>query len=143
MKVTKQTIAFVAGVLDARGHIRVESRRGRPEPRIRVTTRRAELLTYLASLTGTRLHVDDAGYERRPCSAHCRDAHQHAVRQSAYFNIDATRAFIVLFNVRPFIVCQLNEVRAALEVGWGNYPPPKSATVAQMERLGWPIPETP
>ena len=140
MKVTPDEIRFIAGVIDARGHIEVNQRHNRPQPRIRVTTKRHQLLEWLAAATGTKVRRDNRGYERRPCSAHCRSQHVHVVRQSSYWTVDSGRATIVLYAVQPFIVCQVDEVRHGLLAGLAAFPSARSATPVQMEQLGWPLP---
>lgn len=140
MKVSADEIRFIAGVIDARGHIEVNRRHERHQPRIRVTTKRHELLEWLAAATGTKVRRDTRGYERRPCSAHCRSQHVHVVRQSSYWTVDSGRATIVLYAVQPFIVCQVNEVRHGLLVGLDAFSTAKSDTAQQMAQLGWPLP---
>ncbi len=135
-------LAFVAGVLDARGHIDMNDRHGRPQPRLSVTTRRVELLQHLAQLTGTTVREDDRSYDRRPCGVHCTEHHSHAVRQSAYWRVDSSRATIVLYNVQPFIVCQRVEVAQALAAGLESYPAARGDTAKQMKALGWALPPT-
>lgn len=137
-----ETIAYVAGVLDARAHVEVMSGRGRgPQPRLSVTTRRLDLLEHLAGLTGTKISLDSRGYQRRPCVAHCVERHEHLVRQSAKWRVDCLRATIVLFNVQPFIVSQRIEVANALAVGLTAYPAARGNTAKQMAALGWALPE--
>lgn len=132
-------LAYFAGAIDARGHISLTSRRGIPQPRVRVTTRRIELLRWLAGNTGVRVKIDDRGYERRPCSEHCSLKHQHLVRQSAYWNVDGARAVIVLWNVLPYLVVQRTTAYAALtdtRIWWKD----RTQITAAMERRGWHIP---
>jgi len=138
-----RTIAYVAGIVDARGRIEVNNRHGRPQPRIRVTTRRAELLRWLAQVTGVKVVEDDRGYERRPCGEHCASRHSHAVRQSAQWTVDSSRATVVLFNVQPFVVCQVAEVAAALRYGLEAFPPARGDVAKQMAALGWSLPTAP
>lgn len=133
-------IEYIAGVIDARGHIAVNMRHSVPQPRIRLTTRRLPLLEHFAKVTGTKVVRDDRGYERRPCHLHCDEAHLHYVRQSVQVTVDSARATIVLFNVKPFIVGQKDEVEIALNHGLKAFPPPKGDTIKRMEKLGWEIP---
>ena len=135
-------IEYVAGVIDARGHIEMNGRHGRPQPRIRVTTRRVELLQYLAALTGSSVVVDNRGYEKRPCSEHCTDRHTHVARQSAQWTVDSARATVVLHSIRPFVHAQADTVARALASGLTVWPPLRGNTVAQMAALGWSTPES-
>lgn len=134
-------IAFVAGIIDARGHIEVSMRHDKPQPRLSVTTKRVELLEWLGKITGTKVSYDTRGYERRPCNEHCNQQHSHVVRQSAKWRVDSSRATVVLFNVAPHIVGQRKEVLEALRVGMASWPAARGDTAAQMARLGWPLPE--
>lgn len=133
-------VAYLAGVIDARGHVEVNVRHDRPQPRIRITTRRFGLLSHLAECTGTKVYADDRGYERRPCSNHCHEPHVHVVRQSSRWTVDSSRATIVLYNIEPFIVDKRDEVRTALMAGLDAFPPTRSNVPEVMVRLGWAIP---
>lgn len=133
-------IEFISGIVDARGHIEVVQRHGKPQPRIRVTTKRRDLLEWLAARTGTRVMSDDRGYQRRPCGDHCTDRHQHMVRQSTQWTVDGSRATVVLYNVQPHIVGQIAEVRRALLTGLDSFPPARGNVPTQLEALGWSLP---
>lgn len=133
-------VAYVAGVIDARGHLRLEMRHGKEQPRIAVTTRKISLLTVLSDLTGTKISMDDRGYQKRPCSEHCKDQHVHVVRQSAKWRVDCVRATVVLYNCLPFMVAQRDDALALLRVGLDNYQPSRNGTAAAMQRLGWDLP---
>ena len=134
-------VAWIAGVLDARGHIRLEARRGVPQPRIRVTTRKTALLEHMASLTGTKPRYDTAGYERRNCSEHCKHKHE-MVRQSAYWDCDGIRATIILHSCLPHMVAQRAEAMEVLRVGYEQYSAARNGIAASMLRLGWTVPLT-
>lgn len=133
-------MAYVAGVIDARGHLEANKRHGVAQPRIRVTTKRVALLNYLARVTGTKVVRDDRGYERRGCSEHCTDAHVHIVRQSAQWTVDSSRATIVLFNIQPYVVANKTEVGALLRIGLQSYPAARGNTADRMAALGWLLP---
>lgn len=132
--------SYVAGVIDARAHIEINMRHGKPQPRLSVTTRRISLLEHLAEITGTNISHDNRGYEKRGCGEHCATAHIHVARQSAKWRVDSLRATVVLFNVRPYIVSQVAEVAEALRVGLECYPAARGDTAKQMSRLGWELP---
>jgi hypothetical protein len=131
-------IEYVAGVVDSRGHITL----ARSTPRIRVTTRRVDLLHGLARHSGVGVLLDDRGYDRRGCATHCTEKHQHNVRQSAYWNCDGARAVVILYNVLPFLICQTGVVYEAL-VHAAQFWPVNSRTevTEEMRRLGWTIPD--
>lgn len=134
-------LGYIAGIIDARGHIEVQLRHGTQQPRLSVTTRRLALLEHLAQLTGTNVSIDNRGYERRPCGEHCSEAHSHVVRQSAKWRVDSSRATIVLYNVVPLLVSQRAEALAALRIGLQAYPARRGNTADQMSALGWALPE--
>lgn len=135
-------LGYVAGVIDARGHITVNERRpGNLTPRVRITTRKADLLHWLADRTGVTVKTDDRGYARRPCGDHCTERHSHQVRQSAYWNVDGARAVIVLHGVLPWLVVSRFDAIEAIRAGSLLWPiEPRSEVTEAMRRLGWPIP---
>lgn len=135
-----ERIAYIAGVIDARGHLEANNRHGKPQPRVRVTTRRHALLEDLAKSTGSKVVMDDRGYERRACSEHCEDRHQHVVRQSAQWTVDSSRATIVLYNIQPYVVAQRVEVGSLLRIGLQSYPAARGDTAKRMAKLGWSLP---
>jgi hypothetical protein len=134
-------VGYVAGVIDARGHIEVNNRHGKPQPRVRITTKRIELLEKMAALTGSKVVQDRMGYNRKACSEHCADQHQHVAWQSIQWTVDSARATIVLYNVQPFIFGQVDKVRTALMAGLAAFPPERGNTPQQMYDLGWEIPD--
>lgn len=135
-----ESIVWVAGVIDARGHIEISDRHDKPQPRVTITTRRITLLDRLAQLTGTKVSADDRGYSRRPCTHHCTDQHVHVVRQSSKWRVDSARALVVLAAVQPYVVAQRDEVAEAIAVGLRSWPAARGNTGAQMAALGWPLP---
>lgn len=134
-------LAYLAGVIDCRGHIELNDRHGHWQPRIRVTTRRLELLQHCATLTGTKVVSDTAGYQRRRCSEHCGSQHEHVFRQSAQWTVDSSRALIVLWNLHPYLVCQRDKASEAIERGLLRWPPAKGDTHRLMAGLGWHLPD--
>lgn len=135
-------IPFIAGIIDSRGHIFINERHtGFPQPGVRVTTRREGILQHLAKATNSRTVLDTREYTRRPCLDHCDESHQHVNRQSAIWTCGAGKATIILFNIKPYIVSQQDEVNEALQVGLQAWPSVRSTTVEAMKRLGWKIPK--
>lgn len=134
------SIPYVAGVIDCRGHVEISLRHDKPQPRVSVTTRRIDVLLHLAAITGTKVSEDTRGYERRPCGEHCDGRHQHVVRQSAKWRVDSARATVVLWNVLPHVVGQVDKVRNALLAGLAAWPALRGDTGRQMARLGWELP---
>ena len=134
-------LPYFAGVVDARGHIELNSRHGHPQPRVRVTTRRRELLEWLAARTGTTVVEDSRGYNRKLCGEHCSEQHVHVARQSAQWTVDSSRATVVLYAIQPYVIAQAAEVRRALLSGLERFPPAHGDVPRQMAGLGWPLPE--
>lgn len=133
-------IAYLAGILDARGLFEINVRHTYPQPRLRVTTRRTELLSWLAERTGTAVVEDSRGYNRKLCGTHCQDAHVHVARQSAQWTVDSSRATVVLYNVQPYLISQQSQGRKLLLAGLERFPPAKGDVPRQMAQLGWKIP---
>jgi hypothetical protein len=132
-------VGYVAGILDARAHIEVYPSR----IRVRVTTRRTDLLEWLANRTGVGIHADERGYDRRGCSEHCEHRHQHIERQSAYWNVDGLRAAIILAACLPWLVDRRYKAIRALRAFEPFWPSDirRSDVGAAMLRAGWPAPD--
>lgn len=130
---------YIAGVLDARGHLSINNRHGKMQPKIAVTTRRTSLLNYLSANTGVGVTLDNKEYERKPCSAHCTTQHSHVARQSSYWTVGSSRATIVLYTLQPFIVAQKDEVDLYLSIGLKSFNP-KTTVLTEMKTLGWRAP---
>lgn len=137
---TDVQIAYVAGVVDARGHLSTNDRHGFRQPRIRITTRRRELLHRIAELTGTVVVDQTAGYQKRNCAEHCKDQHVHVYRQSAQWTVDSSRATILLYNVLPYLVAQADDARTLLLAGLERFPPARGDMPKRMTELGWALP---
>jgi hypothetical protein len=133
-------IPWFAGVLDARGHLSLNTRRGTPTPRIRVTTNRLGLLATLSAMTGNTVRVNDKDYHRRLCNDHCTQPHIHVVAQSSFWNADCTRATIILHSCLPYMRSARAEAEALLEVGYPGYQPKRNGTAVAMQKLGWELP---
>lgn len=133
-------IAYLAGILDARGSFEINIRHAYPQPRLRVTTRRVELLGWLAEKTGTGVVEDTRGYHRKLCGEHCTEQHVEVVRQSASWMVDSSRATVVLYNVQPHLISQQTEGRKLLLAGLERFPPARGDVPKQMAKLGWKIP---
>lgn len=135
----KLPIEYIAGVIDARGHISINGRHGKNQPKIAVTTKRLTLIDFLGSVTGVGITIDNKEYERKPCLAHCTTTHSHTQRQSSYWTVGSSRATIVLYNIKPLILAQPDEVNYALRIGLESFNP-RGDTVKSMREFGWKIP---
>lgn len=130
-------IGYIAGVIDARGHIETHPTR----TRVAVTTKRKQLLQWLATHTGVGITLDDREYHKRGCTEHCELPHQHSQRRSAYWRVDGIRAGIVLASCYPYLVEQRLEAHAALQSLADRWPaaPSRHELCREMKRLGWPL----
>ncbi len=128
-------LPYFAGIVDARGSIGINLRNNHPQPRIRVMTGRLRLLEWLAGMTGVGVMTC------RPCSDDCTKRHYHTVRQSTQWTVDSSRAPIVLYNIRPFLIAQADLARDAYLAGVDVYPPARGNVPEQMRKLGWRLPE--
>jgi hypothetical protein len=136
-------IEYFAGVLDARGHFEiVDRKRGETalRPRITVTTKRLELLEWMAIRTGTKVHIDDRGYDRKACAEHCQLPHVHYVRQSSFWRVEGTRATVLLYNIEPLLVQQAALARKLLLEGAKHYPGQRNEISQEMFRHYWKLP---
>lgn len=130
---------YLAGVIDARGHLSTTNRHGKMQPKISVTTRKTPLLHYLSRHTGVGVTLDNREYERKPCTAHCTTSHSHTARQSSYWTVGSARATIVLFGLEPLLDCQKEEASLILSIGLKGFNP-SPAVLKEMRELGWKIP---
>ena len=137
---TREDIAYVAGLLDALSRVRIFSTpEGTDLPRIAVSTPEMELLTYLGSLTGTAPFITKRTYDRHRCTQHCEQAHQHVVSKSGRWSVSGAKATILGSAVLPHIRLQKTDFEVAVAVGL--IAPKKLATPKKMQALGWPLPE--
>lgn len=135
----ERTIVYVAAVLDSQAVIRTREAHGVVYPFVALSGGNVELLRLLAGMTGMKAVVTRRSYAKAGCAEHCQEKHLHVVSVSARWSISGAKATVVLAAVLPFLRLQVEEARTALLVGLGA--PHKPATLRQMERLGWPIPE--
>lgn len=139
-RLDSHALAFFAGVIDARGHISLTARRGQPSPRVRITTKRLELLGWLAKYSGTTIRTAGSPYARRGCSDHCQEAHIHTVRNSAYWNADGERAEIILAACLPYLIEQRAHAVEVLRASPRIAPTRRTEIGQALHRLGWPVP---
>jgi hypothetical protein len=128
--------AYVAGVLDAVGRVRVrELDNGTRLAVVAVSSPNLPLLRSLAELTGVRVVRVRRRYDRVGCETHCDKRHLHVVSDTGRWELVGARAAVVLRNVRPYVMRLGAEVDGVLAVTAGA--PSKPATARKMVELGW------
>lgn len=135
----ERTIVYVAAILDSQAVIRTRDAAGVSYPYVALSGSNAPLLRFLAGVTGMKAVVTRRSYAKAGCAEHCKEKHLHVVSESGRWSISGAKATVVLAAVLPYLRLQVEEARGALLVGLSA--PFKSATLRQMDRLGWPIPE--
>ncbi len=145
--------AWMAAVVENRGKIHftnVASRRTN-QLVLRVTTKKMPVIERLATLTGTKPHLNRARTivtERRGCAEHCDEAHVHTVAEIpevGCWAISGVGAAIVVDNLRPYFmddtgieVLVHNVLTGLPTAGQGRHA--VDATIVRLRRLGWKIP---
>lgn len=84
-----------------------------------------------------------AEYWRAPCTEHCPERHQHVEMGNAspYFKVTGTRAYILLFGIKPFMrTWNRAEVFYRQYEESQNWHPRIRPVVNDMHNRGWEIP---
>lgn len=131
-------LAYIAGVIDTRGHIATRSVRGATLPLLAVSSSESALLEWLGDATGTRPVSTRRDYGRMGCSAHCPEPHLHVTSVSGRWSVTGVKATVVLFGVAPYLRVRAEDAQAAVTLGLSAGF--KQATVTKMAALGWPVP---
>jgi hypothetical protein len=137
--VDDKTLAYVAGVVDLLGLIRIRDADGTPLPVVQLHGNHMSTFTYLGELTGTKAIAVRRSYSRAGCAEHCKEKHQHIVSVSGRWSLTGAKATIFLWNIRPYMRRQLDDATHAINVGFDTQFKP--ATLQKMRELGWDIPE--
>lgn len=133
------TLAYVAGVIDHQGLIRTRTLpHGTELPLVGLHGPNTRMLDFLAELTGTRAITTRRSYSKAGCAEHCKEKHQHITSTSGRWSVTGAKATVLLWNIRPYVHIQVDEVRSALVVGLTTNVKP--ATITKMADLGWDIP---
>lgn len=135
----ERTIVYVAAVLDSAAVIRTREASGVTYPYLALSGSNTPLLRLLGGLSGMRVVVTKRSYAKAGCAEHCKEKHLHVTSESGRWSVSGAKATVILAAVLPYLRLQVDDARAALLVGLRA--PFKPATLRQMERLGWPIPE--
>lgn len=131
--------AYLAGVLDARGIVRVRVAGDTMLPFLGLHTPNLALLGYVAEVTGTKVTETRRSYYKVGCSEHCAQKHQHVQSVSGRWSVTGARATVVLHNVVPYFILQRDTAQQVLTLGLAA--PMKAETLVKMEKLGWSIPK--
>lgn len=132
------TLAYVASAIDTQGIIRIRRAGDTDLPLVAVNGSNTQLLAFLAELTGTKSVVTRRSYSKAGCAEHCAEKHQHIVSESGRWSVTGVKATVLLYNIRPYVRFQLDDLRTALVVGMSASFKP--ATVQKMVDLGWEVP---
>jgi len=133
------TLAYLAGVLDYEGVIRVrELPTGTQIPYVGLSGSNAPMLALFAKHTGTRSVVTRRKYVKAGCNEHCKEKHVHVQSVSGRWSVTGAKATVLLWNVQPYVRFQTGVLSEALAVGLRA--PFKNATVEKMRELGWDVP---
>jgi hypothetical protein len=98
-------------------------------PSIALSNGNIDMLHYLATLTGTRAITTRRTYVKAGCTEHCREKHQHVMSVSGRWSVTGAKATVVLWNIRPFIQLQTEQVQTGLVVGLSaGFKPAHAAT---------------
>lgn len=134
-------MAYVAAIIDTHAIIRTRLAPGTETelPFVGVHGPNVGMLAFLAGLTGTKVTTVRRQYMKAGCAEHCKEKHQHIQSVSGRWSVSGVKATVLLFNVRPYIRLQGDDLRYALDVGLrAGY---KASTVTKMTALGWDAPE--
>lgn len=139
VQVTERQRAYIAGIVDAMGILRVrEVRESTQLPMVAVHGSNLGLLDWLAARTGSGVTLTRREYMRDGCSLHCPQAHVHIQSYSGRWSLTGARATVLLYGIIPYMQLQSKTATEMLELGLAT--PYKAATVAKMTALGWPLP---
>ena len=119
--------AYLAGMIDADGTI------GRGfTPQVVVVNTYKPLIDRLCRSTNTSVVKQST----RLCPGDCKVDHIHRGKQKYRWRVMGGRAFIVLFNLAPYLEEKRPLAMAALKTGWEIRPREKNELMA----LGWEYP---
>lgn len=139
--ITFQQLAYMAGVVDVMGSLRLRTvRHSQTElPFVGVSSPHLALLEWLGSLTGVKITRVSRDFTRDGCTIHCPEPHVHVVSQTGRWSVSGVRATVILAALLPYLQLQHQAARQLLDVGLRA--PRKPATITKLADAGWPIPE--
>lgn len=139
MEIDQRTLAYVAGIVDLLGLIRIRDVEGTMLPVLQIHGQHMPIFNYLGELTGTRAIETRRDYTRAGCSQHCSEKHMHIVSRSGRWSLTGAKATVVLWNIQPYLREKKDAADGALAVGLATKF--KQGTVDKMAALGWDVPE--
>ena len=136
---TPTELAYMAAIIDVMGSIRVRLvSSGTRLPSVTVSSPQGSVLGILAEHTGTGLITVKRDYDRRGCSEHCDEPHDHIDSNTSRWNITGAKATIFLGSIVDYMRIQQDAARSAFHLGLDA--PKKPATLLKMIDIGWDIP---
>lgn len=138
--VDEHTLAYVAGVVDLLGLIRIRTlANGTKQPVVQMHGKYMPTLNYMGELTGTKAIEVSREYTRAGCAEHCKEKHMHVVSVSGRWSLTGVKATIMLWNIRPYLRLQADKAIEAIQIGTRS--PFKQHVADKMRDLGWDVPD--
>lgn len=141
LTIDKGTKAYMAGIVDHLGIIRVREMKNTPPlPYVGINTANRQLADFMAGLTDAKVTEVTRKYNKMQCTEHCTpDAHTHVDSTTFRWSVTGVKATILLINLKPYLIFKSVQAADALKAGLeANYKP---ATYRKMKVLGWDIPD--
>jgi hypothetical protein len=132
---TPAELAYMAGVLDAVGRIRVRQTGASSLAVVAISSPNIPLLERIARSTGVRVVEVRRIYTRLGCSEHCDQPHLHVRSLTGRWELVGARAVVVLRSLQPYLVDLAEDAESVL-AATGDAPS-KPATLRKMAQLGW------
>lgn len=131
-------LAYVAALVDTFANLSLRKAGPAVLPNVAIHCPNAAMLTWLGTITGTKVVTTRRDYLRHGCATHCEEAHVHIRSTSGRWVLTGARATMLLAAIEPHVRFRAAEVAELIQVGLeaGH----KGATVAAMAALGWPVP---
>jgi hypothetical protein len=93
---------------------------------------------YMAKLTGTSVTRVNRDYQRKPCTTHCVEPHEHLSSVSLRWSVTGAKATILLYNTLPYLRLRKFDAQDLVDLGVTQHW--KSQTIEEMQALGYKIP---
>lgn len=159
VQVGMRELAWMAGVFDVKGRARryTTEKRATPLFKIIVESSNLAIVRRFCKFTGTRIHIEEKKNftvtQRRNCKDHCPEPHQHisnTMPTVGHWSMSGVGAIIVLHNLLPFFVDDIDDKLDFIRQATASVPPPDptrrgwaqvARTINRLHLLGWRIPE--
>lgn len=139
-KVTEANKAYIAGMIDADGHVSIVPNKQSKTTAVRVaiTNTYIPLLQQLVEWTGGSIN-----HRRKPCDLDCVINHVHSRKQSYRFIVVGDRAVVILQNIVPYMIEKQDLAFKAIDEGLKSRELSRvkreSNGVKELRSLGWRI----